>query len=68
VYNVDIPKRVTKQLDKIPHKDYPSISKAIQNLKVPAPPAARNYWNPFIEFASVIIESSIGSMMPTKTS
>jgi len=33
VYNVDIPKRVTKQLDKIPNKDYPSISKSIQNLQ-----------------------------------
>ena len=33
MYNVDIPKRVTKQLDKIPNKDYPSISKSIQNLQ-----------------------------------
>jgi mRNA interferase RelE/StbE len=33
VYRIDLPKRITKQLDKIPNEDYPSISKAIQNLK-----------------------------------
>lgn len=33
VYKIKLPNRVTKQLDKIPNKDYPSISKAIQNLK-----------------------------------
>jgi mRNA interferase RelE/StbE len=33
VYNIDLPKRVAKQLDKIPDRDYPSISRAIQNLK-----------------------------------
>ncbi len=33
VYKIELPKRVTKQLDKIPNRDYPSISKAIQNLK-----------------------------------
>jgi mRNA interferase RelE/StbE len=33
VYKIELPKRVTKQLDKIPDKDYPSVSKAIQNLK-----------------------------------
>jgi hypothetical protein len=36
--NIDLPKRVTKQLDKIPDKNYPSISRAIQNLKgIPCP-------------------------------
>lgn len=33
MYKIELPKRVTKQLDKIPDKDYPSVSKAIQNLK-----------------------------------
>ncbi len=33
VYKIDLPKRVTKHLDKIPDRDYPSISRAIQNLK-----------------------------------
>jgi mRNA interferase RelE/StbE len=33
VYSIDLPKRVTKQIDKIPDKDYPSISRAIQTLK-----------------------------------
>jgi mRNA interferase RelE/StbE len=33
LYNIDLPKRVAKQLDKIPDKDYSSVSKAIQNLK-----------------------------------
>ncbi len=33
VYNIEIPKRVIKQLDKIPGQNYPSVSKAIQNLK-----------------------------------
>ena len=33
VYNIELPKRVTKQLDKIPNKEYPAISKAIQNLQ-----------------------------------
>ena len=32
MYKIDLPKRVTKQLDKVSNKDYPSISKAIQNL------------------------------------
>jgi mRNA interferase RelE/StbE len=48
VYSVDIPKRVTKQLDKIPNKDYPSISKAIQNLKeVPRPTACKKLLESF---------------------
>jgi mRNA interferase RelE/StbE len=33
VYEIELPKRVIKQLDKIPHKDYLSISQAIQTLK-----------------------------------
>jgi mRNA interferase RelE/StbE len=33
VYRIDLPKRVAKQIDKIPDKDYTSISRAIQNLK-----------------------------------
>jgi mRNA interferase RelE/StbE len=33
VYKIELPKRVTKQLDKIPNKDYPAISRAIQNLR-----------------------------------
>jgi mRNA-degrading endonuclease RelE of RelBE toxin-antitoxin system len=32
-YHIDLPKRVARQLDKIPNKDYLSVSKAIQNLK-----------------------------------
>jgi mRNA interferase RelE/StbE len=48
VYNVDIPKRVTKQLDKIPNKDYPSISKTIQNLKeVPRPTGCKKLLESF---------------------
>jgi mRNA interferase RelE/StbE len=48
VYNVDIPKRVTKQLDKIPNKDYPSISKAIQSLKeVPRPTGCKKLLESF---------------------
>jgi mRNA interferase RelE/StbE len=39
VYNIDLAKRVAKQLDKIPNKDYPSISKAIQSLKEAPCPA-----------------------------
>ena len=33
VYKIELPKMGTKQLDKIPSEDYPSVSKAIQNLK-----------------------------------
>ena len=33
VYRIELPKRVGNQLDKIPNKDYPSISKAIHHLK-----------------------------------
>ncbi len=33
MYRVSVPNKVVKQLDKIPRKDYPSISKAIQGLK-----------------------------------
>ena len=33
LYQIELPKRVSKQLDKIPNRDYPSISKAIQSLK-----------------------------------
>jgi len=33
VYKIELPKRVTKQLDKVPTKDYPSVSKSIQSLK-----------------------------------
>lgn len=33
VYKIELPKRVIKQLDKIIDRDYPSVSKAIQNLK-----------------------------------
>jgi len=33
VYQIELPKRIVKQLDKIPNKDYPAISSAIQNLK-----------------------------------
>ena len=33
VYNIEFPKRVTKQLDKIPNRDYPSISQAIHSLQ-----------------------------------
>ena len=33
VYNIDLPKRVARQLDRILSKDYPSVSKAIQNLR-----------------------------------
>jgi len=48
VYNVDIPKRVTKQLDKIPNKDYPSISKSIQNLQeVPRPTGCKKLLESF---------------------
>jgi mRNA interferase RelE/StbE len=32
VYKIDLPNRVTKQLDKVSNKDYLPISKAIQNL------------------------------------
>ena len=32
VYRIELPKRVTKQLDKVPNVNYPSVSKAIQNL------------------------------------
>ena len=39
VYKIDLPKRVAKQLDKIPDKDYPSISRAIHNLKESPRPA-----------------------------
>ena len=48
MYNVDIPKRVTKQLDKIPTKDYPSVSKAIQSLKeVPRPTGCKKLLESF---------------------
>jgi len=33
VYKIELPKRVTKQLDKVPNKEYLSIAKSIQNLK-----------------------------------
>jgi mRNA interferase RelE/StbE len=33
VYNIELPKRVVKQLDKIPSKDYSTVSRTIQNLK-----------------------------------
>ena len=33
VYKIDLPKRVSKQLDKVPNKDYTSVSKAIKSLK-----------------------------------
>ena len=33
MYKIDLPKRVIKQLDKIPNRDYHSISEAIQNLR-----------------------------------
>ncbi len=33
VYKIELPKRITKQLDKVSNKDYPSVSKTIQNLK-----------------------------------
>jgi mRNA interferase RelE/StbE len=33
VYKIELPKRVTKQLDKVPIKNYLSISKVIHNLK-----------------------------------
>lgn len=33
MYKIELPKRVVKQLDKIPTKDYSPISRAIQNLK-----------------------------------
>ena len=33
VYRIELPKRVARQLDKIPNKDYPSVSRAIQNLE-----------------------------------
>lgn len=33
MYRIELPNRVTKQLDKVPAKDYSSVSKAIQNLK-----------------------------------
>ena len=33
MYKIELPKRITKQLDKVPKEDYPSVSKAIQNLK-----------------------------------
>jgi mRNA interferase RelE/StbE len=38
VYKIDLPQKVIKQLDKIPNKDYPSVSRAIQNLKTTARP------------------------------
>ena len=33
MYKIEIPRSVTKQLDKIPGKDYPSVSQAIHNLE-----------------------------------
>lgn len=48
MYNIDLPKRVAKQLDKIPNKDYPSISKAIQGLKeVPRPAGCKKLLESF---------------------
>ena len=38
MYRIELPKRVTKQLDKIPRKDYLPISRIIQDLKeIPRP-------------------------------
>ena len=38
MYRIELPKRVTKQLDKISSKDYLPISRIIQNLKeIPRP-------------------------------
>ncbi len=38
VYKIDLPKRVSRQLDKIPNKDYPPVSKAIKSLEeIPRP-------------------------------
>lgn len=33
MYKIELPKRIIKKLDKVPNKDYPAISNAIQNLK-----------------------------------
>jgi hypothetical protein len=33
VHKIDPPKRVSKQLDKIPNKDYTPVSKAIKSLE-----------------------------------
>ncbi|MBS3920623.1 MAG: type II toxin-antitoxin system RelE/ParE family toxin [Deltaproteobacteria bacterium] len=33
MYKIDLPKRVSKQLDKVPNKDYSSVSTAIKSLE-----------------------------------
>jgi mRNA interferase RelE/StbE len=48
VFNIDLPKRVAKQIDKIPDKDYSSISKAIFHLKeVPRPMGCKKLLDSF---------------------
>jgi mRNA interferase RelE/StbE len=48
VYKIDLPKRVIKQLDKVPNRDYPSISKAIQNLtEIPRPTGCKKLLESF---------------------
>jgi len=39
VYKIELPKKVVKQLDKVPDKTYPAISTAIQKLKEISRPA-----------------------------
>ena len=67
VYKIDLPKRVSKQLDKVPNKDYTSVSKAIKNLKeTPRPSGCKKLYESLIAFALATFESSIGLMTETK--
>jgi mRNA interferase RelE/StbE len=48
LYQIELPKRVARQLDKIPSRDYPSISKAIQSLKeIPRPAGCKKLLESF---------------------
>jgi len=48
VYKIELPKRVTKQLDKVPTKDYSSLSKAIHHLKdIPRPIGCKKLFESF---------------------
>jgi mRNA interferase RelE/StbE len=48
VYKIELPKRVTKQLNKVPAKDYPSISATIHDLKdTPRPIGCKKLFESF---------------------
>jgi hypothetical protein len=67
LYQIELPKRVSKHLDKIPNRDYPSILKPFNPSKKPlVPQGARNCWNLSIASVLVIIASSIGLMTKRK--